>query len=55
MATTRARNVEALRSMSMADAGLAIAGALAALAAGSAVFYRGRRRDESGNLMAMRE
>lgn len=47
--------VEALRSLSLADAGLAVAGALAVLAVGTAAFYRGLRRYESGNLLAMRE
>jgi ABC-2 type transport system permease protein len=47
--------VEALRSMSLADAGLAFLGALGVLAAGAAVFYHGLRQYESGNLMAMRE
>jgi viologen exporter family transport system permease protein len=47
--------VEALRSLSLADAGLAFLGSLAVLAAGAAVFHHGLRRYESGNLMAMRE
>lgn len=47
--------IVALRSMSFADAGLALLGALGVLAAGAAVFHHGLRRYESGNLMAMRE
>jgi ABC-2 type transport system permease protein len=46
--------VQALRDLSLADAGLALAGAVAVLAAGVAVFYYGLRRYESGNLMEMR-
>jgi ABC-2 type transport system permease protein len=45
--------VRALRSL--ADAGLALAGALGVLAAGAAAFHLGLRRYESGNLLAMRE
>lgn len=47
--------VQALRSLSLADAGLAFAGALAVLVAGTTAFYRGLRRYQSGNLIAMRE
>jgi ABC-2 type transport system permease protein len=47
--------VEALRSMSLADAGLAVLGSLAVVAVGVAVFHLGLRRYESGNLLAMRE
>jgi ABC-2 type transport system permease protein len=47
--------VEALRSMSLGDAALALAGSLGVLAVGTLVFYHGLRRYESGNLMAMRE
>jgi ABC-2 type transport system permease protein len=47
--------VEALRSMSLGDAAAALAGAVAVVAAGTAVFYHGLRRYESGNLLAMRE
>jgi ABC-2 type transport system permease protein len=46
--------IQALRDLSLRDAALALAGALAVLAAGSAVFYLGLRRYESGNLMEMR-
>jgi ABC-2 type transport system permease protein len=46
--------IQALRELSLADAGLALAGALGVLAAGVAVFYYGLRRYESGNLMEMR-
>lgn len=46
--------IEALRTMSLGTAGLALAGALAILAVGVAVFYLGLRRYESGNLMEMR-
>jgi ABC-2 type transport system permease protein len=47
--------IEALRSMSLAHAGVAFVGSLLVLAAGVAVFHHGLRRYESGNLMAMRE
>jgi ABC-2 type transport system permease protein len=47
--------VEALRSLSLADAGLAVLGAIGTVAVGTAVFYHGLRRYESGNLLAMRE
>ena len=47
--------VHALGSLSLGDAGLALLGALAFVAAGSAVFYHGLRRYQSGNLLAMRE
>lgn len=46
--------VEVLRSFSLADAALAVGGAVAILAAGVAVFYLGLRRYESGSLMEMR-
>jgi ABC-2 type transport system permease protein len=46
--------VQALRDLSLADAGLALAGACGVLAAGVALFYLGLRRYESGNLMEMR-
>jgi ABC-2 type transport system permease protein len=46
--------VQALRDLSLADAGLALAGACGVLVAGVAVFYVGLRRYESGNLMEMR-
>lgn len=46
--------VEALRNLSLSDAGLALAGSLGVLAAGAAVFYHGLKRYESGNLMEMR-
>jgi ABC-2 type transport system permease protein len=44
---------EALRSMSILDLLLAIGGALAVLGAGTAMFYHGLRRYESGNLIAI--
>jgi ABC-2 type transport system permease protein len=44
----------ALRDLNLADAGLALAGSLAVLAAGTILFYLGLRRYESGNLMEMR-
>lgn len=44
-----------LHSMSPADAGLTLLGSVAVLAFGTAVFYHGLRRYESGNLLAMRE
>jgi ABC-2 type transport system permease protein len=46
--------VQALRDLSLGDAALALAGALAVLAAGAGTFYLGLRRYESGNLMEMR-
>jgi viologen exporter family transport system permease protein len=46
--------IQALRDLSLLDAGLALAGAVGVLAAGVAVFYYGLRRYESGNLMEMR-
>jgi len=46
--------VQALRDLSLADAGLALAGACGVLSAGVALFYLGLRRYESGNLMEMR-
>jgi len=46
--------IQALRDLSMLDAALAVAGALAVLAAGVGMFYLGLRRYESGNLMEMR-
>ena len=47
--------VESLRSVSIADLLIAIAGALGVLAAGVGMFYFGLRRYESGNLISMRE
>ncbi len=46
--------IQALRDLSLIDAGLALAGAFGVLAIGLAVFYCGLRRYESGNLMEMR-
>jgi ABC-2 type transport system permease protein len=46
--------VEALRSLSAADAAMAVAGSAAILALGACVFYLGLTRYESGNLMEMR-
>ena len=46
--------IQALRELSLADAALALAGALCALAIGVGVFSYGLRRYESGNLMEMR-
>jgi ABC-2 type transport system permease protein len=46
--------VQALRDLSLAHAGLALAGACGVLVAGVALFYLGLRRYESGNLMEMR-
>ena len=46
--------IQALRYLSLGDATLALAGALAVLATGAGVFYLGLRRYESGNLMEMR-
>lgn len=46
--------IQALRELSLADAALALAGALGALAIGVGVFSYGLRRYESGNLMEMR-
>jgi ABC-2 type transport system permease protein len=45
--------VEALRSLSLIHAGIAVLGALGVLAAGAAVFHYGLRRYESGNLMSL--
>jgi ABC-2 type transport system permease protein len=45
--------VESLRSMSLVDLLIAIAGALGVLAAGVGMFYFGLRRYESGNLISM--
>jgi ABC-2 type transport system permease protein len=47
--------VEALRTLSLAQAGFAFLGYIAILAAGTAVFYAGLKRYESGNLISMRE
>jgi hypothetical protein len=47
--------VQALRSLSLADAALALAGALGVAVAGIAVFHLGLRRYQSGNLLAMRD
>jgi len=46
--------VRALRSLSLADAALALVGALAVAAAGAAAFHIGLRRYQSGNLLTMR-
>ena len=46
--------VEALRTMSLGTAMLAVLGCLAVLGAGVLVFYAGLRRYESGNLLEMR-
>ncbi|MGH2543763.1 MAG: ABC-2 family transporter protein [Ardenticatenaceae bacterium] len=46
--------VEALRTLSLRHALLALAGALAILLIGAFIFYRGLSRYESGNLMEMR-
>jgi ABC-2 type transport system permease protein len=46
--------IQALRELSLLDAALAVAGALAVMAAGVGIFYIGLRRYESGNLMEMR-
>jgi ABC-2 type transport system permease protein len=46
--------IVALRTLSLVDAALALAGALGVLAAGAALFHLGLRRYESGNLMEMR-
>ncbi|HEY9786305.1 MAG TPA: ABC-2 family transporter protein [Candidatus Obscuribacterales bacterium] len=46
--------VEALRNLSLTDALLTFAGALAVLSVGSAAFYIGLSRYESGNLIEMR-
>ena len=46
--------IEALRTLSLGHAGLALLGSLAVLAAGVLLFYTGLRRYESGNLMEMR-
>jgi ABC-2 type transport system permease protein len=46
--------IQALRNLSPVDAALTLAGALALLLVGTAVFYLGLRRYESGNLMEMR-
>ena len=45
--------VESLRSMSIVDLLIAIAGAFGVLAAGVSAFYFGLRRYESGNLISM--
>jgi ABC-2 type transport system permease protein len=45
---------DALRELSLAHAALALLGAVGFLAVGVAVFYRGLRRYESGNLTEMR-
>jgi ABC-2 type transport system permease protein len=46
--------IQALRDLSLRDAALALAGALAVLVVGAGVFYVGLHRYESGNLMEMR-
>jgi len=45
----------ALRDLSLAHATLAAAGSVGFLLLSAGVFYRGLRRYESGNLLAMRE
>jgi ABC-2 type transport system permease protein len=45
--------VESLRSMSIVDLLIAIAGAMGVLSAGVGMFYFGLRRYESGNLISM--
>ena len=45
--------VRALRTLSLVDAGLAIAGALVVAGLGVGLFYLGLRRYESGNLISM--
>jgi ABC-2 type transport system permease protein len=47
--------IEALRSLSLVDAALAVAGSLGLLGVSAVIFHVGLRRYESGNLMAMRE
>ncbi|HKX29772.1 MAG TPA: ABC-2 family transporter protein [Blastocatellia bacterium] len=46
--------IEALRSLSLWHAGLAVAGSFGVLIVGVGVFYYGLRRYESGNLMDLR-
>jgi ABC-2 type transport system permease protein len=46
--------LDALHSLSLGDTALAVAGSVAVLLAGVAVFYYGLRRYESGNLTEMR-
>jgi ABC-2 type transport system permease protein len=46
--------IEALRSLNLGQAALALLGSLAVLAVGTGVFYWGLRRYESGNLLTMR-
>jgi ABC-2 type transport system permease protein len=46
--------IEALRQLSLGHAAIGLAGALTVLIVGVAVFYRGLRRYESGNLTIMR-
>jgi ABC-2 type transport system permease protein len=46
--------IQALRELSLTDAGLAVAGSFGILAAGVLVFSYGMRRYESGNLTEMR-
>ncbi len=46
--------IEALRKLSLIDAGLAFAGSLAVVAVAVSVFYFGLNRYESGNSLAMR-
>ncbi len=48
-------SVEAVRSVSLKGVATALAGSLAFLALATAVFYRGLRRYESGNLTTLRE
>jgi ABC-2 type transport system permease protein len=47
--------IEALRNLSLVDAGLSFAGSLGLLVVSVLIFHAGLRRYESGNLMAMRE
>ncbi|MBN3893180.1 MAG: hypothetical protein HWQ43_30020 [Nostoc sp. JL31] len=46
--------IEALRSLSLIDTVLAVAGSTTVLLVGTGVFYHGLRRYFSGNLMQMR-
>jgi ABC-2 type transport system permease protein len=47
--------VEALRSLSLGKAALAVLGSTAVLVLGVAVFHHGLKRYESGNLLALRD
>ncbi|MBX9696350.1 MAG: ABC transporter permease [Cyanobacteria bacterium] len=46
--------VEALRHLSLADAGIALLGSICVLFFGACVFYLGLKRYESGNLLELR-